>query len=661
MTDKQVDGLSKALKSLKDGFHIAKDIAKSREETTKLATEETKAAAGGNLLATSQKGVGTSANIMAAGETKAGLATKGLSVAMKGLKAALISTGIGILIAALGELVVLLDKAFSKARQARIEAINAASENLASTVTDQINNLDKLTEEREFDRRKMEAAGATELELLEKKKEDLEDLSFWYRKNAEDAQRFYETEKEKVDKLSEERQEEHAEALKKLKEAADLAAESVDNLDEEIRRTDQDIEVQKIKDAHDKLSETNNELRKWSDLVKDQKFQSDWKALFELDLGGNSPVEVLQKQKEAAIALVNQYKGDTKEIEQFFNQAIQEAEAEWQSLVDKEKEIFDERLTPAQRLENEKAEWVAKAEKWGMDAVEITRYYDKKIQEELDRAAEEKKQKEEDTENERLDKLGKFMNQVDSALQTQEKMNELFNPVFETKTVADDIQQDIDRVQALYDTQMNYLNGLLESAELVEGAYEEIESRILELTVTFNKQMNELKKEQDTQGKNVGIFSAKWKASLGNMEAAAASFSDAWQTMGLEDSTAFKGFATAQAVISSLLAANRVLAEEPGLAITKAIAAAGILAAGLANVAAIWAVDPNGSNAGSAMNASMQQPAVPVIGNSQPINYTRNITTAEEEDQMNQPIYVTVTDIEDGINGHRAQVTNSSF
>lgn len=652
MTDKQVNGLSKALKSLKDGFHIAKDIAKAREETGKLATEETKAAAGGNLLATSQKGVGTSANIMAAGETKAGLATKGLSVAMKGLKAALISTGIGILIAALGELVVLLDKAFSKARQARIEAINEASKNLASTVTDQINNLDKLTEEREFDRRKMEAAGASELELLEKKKEDLQDLSFWYKKNAEDAQKFYEAEKARVEALPKKRQEEHTEALENLKKAADEAVGSVENLDKEILRTEQDIEIQKIKDAHKEVKSTGDELRKWADLVKDPKFQSAWKGLFEMDFEGNSPIEVLKAQREAAIALVNQFKGDTSEVERYFSQMISEAESEWQSLVAKEKEIFDERLTPAQRLENEKAEWVAKAEKWGMDSIEIVRYYDKKINEELKKAKDER-------EEQRNTELQDFLAMVDGTLQTNEKLDALFNPVFVSDTAAGDIQQDIDNLQRLYDTQMEFLNGLLESADLTEEAYGEVEDRILELTRTFNSQMNVLKKEQEFQGKNFALLTRNQVANWNLMETAAQGFSDVFQSLGMENSVAFKGFATAQALISAILAANRVLAEEPGGAIIKSIAAAATLAAGLANVAAIWAVNPDGSNANS-VSPDMSQ-AVPVIGNSQPIQYSRNITTAEEEDRLNQPIWVSVEDISSGLDRQARVVDASSF
>ena len=207
---------------------------------------------------------------------------------------------------------------------------------------------------------------------------------------------------------------------------------------------------------------------------------------------------------------------------------------------------------------------------------------------------------------------------------------------------------------------MSYLNKLLESADLTEEAYEGIEERILSLTVAFNSQMNVLKKEQDYQGKNWALLSRKGVASFNLMEDAASDFASAFQSLGLENSAAFKGFASAQAMISALLAANRVLAEEPGPFALKAVAAAAALAAGIANVVSIWTVDPDGSNVGSSMNANMNL-ATPVIGNAQPLNYVSNVTNAEEEDRLNQPIFVKVTDIMDGINDHNVQVTNSSF
>ena len=296
-----------------------------------------------------------------------------------------------------------------------------------------------------------------------------------------------------------------------------------------------------------------------------------------------------------------------------------------------------------------------------MDATNIVKYYDNKIQEELDKAAEERKTKEEAANAQRLQEIEDYLSMVDAALATQEKMDELFNPMFTQDTARGDIDQEAEALQRLYDTQMEYLNGLLESADLTEEAYAGIEERILSLTVAFNSQMNVLKKEQDYQGKNWALLSRKGVASFQLMEDAAADFASSFQAIGLENSVAFKAFATAQAIISSLLAATRVLAEEPGPFALKIAASIAAGVAGMANVAAIWGVNADGSNAGSMMNTQVSQAATPVIGNSQPINYTRNITSAEEEDQMNQPIYVTVTDIEDGINGRRAQVDNSSF
>ena len=51
--------------------------------------------------------------------------------------------------------------------------------------------------------------------------------------------------------------------------------------------------------------------------------------------------------------------------------------------------------------------------------------------------------------------------------------------------------------------------------------------------------------------------------------------------------------------------------------------------------------------------------ATPALMDSTPYEYTRTIQTTEEEDRLNAPIFVTVTDIEEGL-AHRATVTNES-
>ena len=684
MSDKQVNALSKSLKGLKDGFKIAKDITKAQEESTKLATAEAEAATQGTALAASQKATGASAKVMAAGETTAAGATKGLSVAMRGLKTALISTGIGALIVALGSLIGKLDEAREKLRLGRAEAEeDYKPSSQAEKIRKQFEE-----EEKALNRtiRIMEAEGKTEKEILDYRKKFIEDhLSFASAMTktsteiVEKEQELLDDQNKKVKKLVEDVGmalggplfkllnrwagdklvdvfNGSSEAIEDFGQAAETSKEMLEDYQEKLEDINTDIEIFNLKQKRG-----TEELTKWAEAVKDPAFQKAWSDLFKLQFPGNNPTEVIKAQRDAALALLKQLKVESSGVENMFNGLISGAEAEWQSLVEKEQAIFDERLTPAQRLENEKAEWVRKANTWGMDATEIVKYYDKKIQEQLDKDEEERQEKLEQADAKRLAEIEKYLQEVDATLATNEKLDALFNPMFIQNTAAGDIQQEIDAIKRLYDTQMAYLNNLLESADLTEEAYAGVEERILELTATFNAQMKVLKEEQDYQGKNFALLSRKWVANTQLMGDAMSDFSSAFQSLGLENSAAFKAFASAQALISAFLAANRVLAEEPGELIIKIAAASAALAAGIANVAAIWSVNPDGSNATGAMSAQMPS-ATPVIGNAQPINYYRNVTEASPEDEMNKyNIVVRVTDIEDGLNEKHAQVSNSSF
>lgn len=669
LSEKQVNGLSDVLKRLKDGFKIAKDITKAKEETANLSVEQAKAAATGAGLATSQKATGAAAKTMAVSETAAAGATKGLSIAMKGLKAALVSTGIGALIVALGTLIGLLDKAYSKAKQARLEEkyanLNKSSERLLVAGNKYLGQLEDAEHTIELSSRKREARQQNEKEILEYQLENYKKMEEWAAQRAKAFKAAADTYEDWLNQQSKATRENKNlnNTLKERKELADAFAAKVEEYGKTIQKIKDDIAVYDVAAEYAKThtQETANELKKWADLVKDPKFQEAWKGLFETDFEGNSPIEVLKAQREAAVALVNQFKGDTSEVERYFDQMISEAESEWQSLVEKEQQIFDERLTPAQRLENEKAEWIEKANRWGMDATTIVKYYDGKIKEELKKAEDERDAQREAEAQKVRDKTQEQLQMMEDALDAQAKLDEMFNPMFIQDTARGDLDQEAESLQRLYDAQMEYLNGLLESADLTEEAYAGVEERILQLTVTFNNQMNALKKEQDFQGKNFALLTRKQVANWNLMETAASEFSNTFQSLGLENSVAFKGFASAQALISAILAANRVLAEEPGEMWIKIAAAAATLTAGLANVAAIWAVNPDGSNAGSSMGMSMQS-ATPVIGDSQPINYYRNVTEASPEDEMNKyNIIVKVSDIEDGLNERKAQVSNSSF
>lgn len=113
-----------------------------------------------------------------------------------------------------------------------------------------------------------------------------------------------------------------------------------------------------------------------------------------------------------------------------------------------------------------------------------------------------------------------------------------------------------------------------------------------------------------------------------------------------ENTVAYKITATAKALIDTFLAATEVLAQQQGGMIARTAAMAGVLAAGIANVVAIWKVDPKGENSmPSAGGATAAAAEAPSIVDSTPYTYSRTLQTEEEEEQLNQPIYVSVTDI----------------
>lgn len=635
----QVNLLSDALKRMKDGFKIAKDIT-----ATKQATDG---------LAGSQKAAATTATAMATAENTASVATKGLSVSLKGLKAALISTGIGALIVALGALASALEKAYSKAREARIEAINQGMVDSAKETTRMTEIIKAESDTLEFERRKMEAAGATQKELLQQRIKDINKLIAEQTEITEAAWKKYNDEMARVSQLSKKKQEEQKAGLEGLETAANHATEALMDLNKELVSAKQDLIIHNIQEQHKATEDTVEALKKWSDVVTDPKFREAWTALFGGETQeGKSPSDVLREQYKEALKLAEAWGMETTEIDAFFQSAISESEDMWKSIQDMEKQIYDSTLSSAERLEQEKQKWIEIYKKWGMDATNLVKYYNDQITN-----AEEQAEKERLEEAQR--KLDEYMDMVDGTLEVNEKLASLFDPTGQTKTAAGDIQQEIDNLQRLYDTQMNYLNGLLESADLTEEAYAGIEERILELTRTFGAQMDTLKKEQEYQGKNFGFLSRKYVQNISLMDQAAADFSSAAADRWGEDSVAFKGFATAQALISAFLAANRVLAEEPGGIVAKSIAAAAAVAAGLANVYAIWSVAPDGSNAGSVSAPDLT--ATPVIGNSQPIQYVSNVTNADLEDELNRPIWVSVQDISSGLDRQANVVDATSF
>ena len=133
----------------------------------------------------------------------------------------------------------------------------------------------------------------------------------------------------------------------------------------------------------------------------------------------------------------------------------------------------------------------------------------------------------------------------------------------------------------------------------------------------------------------------------------------------------WKGYATEVGVINPQAAAATTAGGPAVLAAlnTKSLITAIAKTASLATTAAAQiAAAQNGyvtaknnfsAESGGGSSSSAGVGATPVVVDSTPYTYTRTIQTQDEKDELNRPIYVTVTDIQEGLD-HKAQVTDES-
>lgn len=209
---------------------------------------------------------------------------------------------------------------------------------------------------------------------------------------------------------------------------------------------------------------------------------------------------------------------------------------------------------------------------------------------------------------------------------------------------------------------------LLEFIELQKAAGNdttELETTVMELSQKVaNKRMELNKAVTQNQKDSIKVQKKAEKEKTNFIISSTSDLMGNISSMFEENTVAYKATATAKALIDTYLGVQDAIANTPGGAITKAIAAASVLAMGLANVISIMKVDATGedsanvSASSSAISAAQSQPSVV---DSTPYSYTRELQTEEEEDTLNQPIYVSVTDINDVQNKVKVVENESTF
>lgn len=189
------------------------------------------------------------------------------------------------------------------------------------------------------------------------------------------------------------------------------------------------------------------------------------------------------------------------------------------------------------------------------------------------------------------------------------------------------------------------------------------DTKVAEQRITNQKNVEKAQKESNKEGEVT-----KW--TLDNMLSMGQSvgkiFGNVANMMNKnseEGLAAYKAFATASAIIDTLasaVAAYKSLAGIPlaGPALGAAAAAAAVTA-GMVNVMQIQKTTL-GSTASVENSYGSSSVNAPDINAWEP-QYTRNLQTDSETDKMNQPIYVTVTDIQKGLNKQAKVVDSAKF
>lgn len=359
-----------------------------------------------------------------------------------------------------------------------------------------------------------------------------------------------------------------------------------------------------------------------------------------------------------------------------------------QKTIDTEKEEITE-LT--NKYEEEKALLV----KYGRDTAKLTEAYEKERQEIIDRYAKEREEKQKER-NEKLfreavNAYNKGMLTTD--LQQDSAENEVNrkeideSPKYTTlgfeidKTQdneAASIQLEIDKLKELMSIREQYhQQRMQEIDELMnaEGISEEEKAQLEMEKMSLEHQYTEQKKEDAAnltkfEKKQEDIKIRDKKLAMQTSLDVASNIAGGLASILGENTKAGKVAATAQATIDTYKAANSAYASMAGIPIVGpalgAAAAAMAVASGIMNVKKIWSVkedQPNNPDSSSASAAqSMVRPNIS-LSDVLPTQLTQNVMTDSELSELNQPtkVYVTETDIADTTNKVQVTETNASF
>lgn len=277
----------------------------------------------------------------------------------------------------------------------------------------------------------------------------------------------------------------------------------------------------------------------------------------------------------------------------------------------------------------------------GVDSNEFTEAYNQNL---YDSLFAEKKALEESIVN--------FKGTQDQKMQLMQQYYDVVYQMMENEWALQEL--DAERTQAIWDAAFESFDKVTSSINNVIGAYSSlVEAEVNSGKITKQEAEKKIKVLKRLEKIQLAVNIANIAAST------AAGIMDVWKSYSAElvlnaqtAAAAGPGAAPAKAALDAKSLAAAILRTTS----LGATAAANIAAASMGTIAKIRSYNEQLEGLGS---SSIGATVTPQLIDSTPYTYTRTLQTAEEIDEMNKPIYVKVTDIEDGLE-HKVRVTDES-
>ena len=249
--------------------------------------------------------------------------------------------------------------------------------------------------------------------------------------------------------------------------------------------------------------------------------------------------------------------------------------------------------------------------------------------------------------------LKDFKGSKELELQLTQEKYEVINEMRERDLALESLATQ--RKEKMWEDIFSSVDSQVKSLQSISQSYETI--------INAKLKDGEITKEQaDKQKKSLADLekTVQWVNIASVAAQTAAGIMGVWKAYALEKvANAETATATGPAAAATLAALNTkslisAIAQTVGLAATGAAQIAAIRANTISRVQSLTGdTGGGGSAAGTA--------ASPIEIDSTPYTYTRTLQTQDEEDELNRPIYVTVTDINDAQNRVRVRDNESSF